>query len=206
MSFSIEYQFIRGTISKSSTYYWAIRSKSGRTMYRKVELRSSGTLQIVVPQFPPREGPFQTAIMEMTSDRKRRQISKGGYRTIADAEHGRIVHLITIGRHDYVNPDRITLAEFLLDEWLPARKLDLESSTLRSYEQKLRLHVVPHIGGIALQELSPIDLNNLYTQLLDTTTLPPATSRRHPPETIESTATPRRCSSLNTNFAGGSCC
>ncbi len=116
---------------------------------------------------------------------KRRQISKGGYRTIADAEHGRIVHLISIGRHDYVNPDRITLAEFLLDEWLPARKLDLQSSTWRSYEQKLRLHVIPHIGGIALQELSPVDLNNLYAQLLDTTTLPPATSRRHPSDTIE---------------------
>ena len=28
----------------------------------------------------------------------------------------------------------------------------------------------------------------------------------HPPETIESTATPRRSSSSNTNFAGGSCC
>lgn len=116
---------------------------------------------------------------------KRRQISKGGYRTIAEAENGRIVHLIALGRNDYVEPDRITLGVFLIDEWLPARKLDLQSSTWRSYEQKLRLYVLPHLGGIALQELTPVDLNNLYAQLLDTTTLPPATSRRHLPETIE---------------------
>ena len=118
-------------------------------------------------------------------DGRRRQISQGGFRTIAEAENDRIKKLTELGHGDYVTPDKITLASYLLDEWLPARRIDLEPSTWRSYEQKIRLHVVPHIGGIALQELTPMDLNELYRQLLDTTTLPPATSRKHPPETIE---------------------
>ncbi len=120
-----------------------------------------------------------------SGDGRRRQISQGGFRTIAEAENDRINKLTELGHGDYVVPDRITVATFLLTEWLPARRIDLEPSTWRSYEQKIRLHVVPHLGGIALQELTPMDLNELYRQLLDTTTLPPATSRKHPPETIE---------------------
>ncbi len=115
----------------------------------------------------------------------RRQISQGGFRTIVEAENDRINKLTELGHGDYVTPDKITVAKYLLDEWLPSRHIDLEPSTWRSYEQKIRIHVIPHIGGTALQELTPMDLNKLYRQLLDTTTLPPATSRKHPPETIE---------------------
>ncbi len=69
-------------------------------------------------------------------DGRRRQIGQGGFRTIAEAEHARIKKLTELGHGDYVTPDRITLATFLLDEWLPARRIDLEPSTWRSYEQK----------------------------------------------------------------------
>ena len=118
-------------------------------------------------------------------DGRRSQISQGGFHTIAEAENDRIKKLTELGHGDYVTPDKITVASYLLDEWLPARQIDLEPSTWRSYEQKIRLHVVPHIGGIGLQELTPMDLNDLYRQLLNTTTLPPATSRKHPPETMD---------------------
>jgi len=118
-------------------------------------------------------------------DGKRRQLSQGGFRTLAEAENDRIDKLTELGHGDYVTPDKITVAKYLMTEWLPARRIDLEPSTWRSHEQKIRLHVVPHLGGIALQELTPMDLNDLYRQLLDTTTLPPTTSRKHPPETID---------------------
>ncbi len=115
---------------------------------------------------------------------KRRQISRGGFRTIAEAEADRIKHLTDLGQGNYVNPDRITVADYLTNEWLPTRSADLEASTWRSYEQKIRLHVIPYIGAIALQQLTPTDLNKLYAKLLDTEKLPPATSRLHPPITL----------------------
>jgi len=115
---------------------------------------------------------------------KRRQISQGGFRTIAEAEADRIKRLTDLGQGNCVSPDRITLADYVTNEWLPVRRTDLEASTWRSYEQKIRLHVIPHIGAIRLQQLTPMDLNKLYAHLLDTEKLPPATSRLHPPVTL----------------------
>jgi integrase len=43
----------------------------------------------------------------------------------------------------------------------------LEASTLESYERYLRLHVLPAIGGIRLQQLDGARLNALYADLLD---------------------------------------
>ena len=56
----------------------------------------------------------------------------------------------------YVKAERISLASFLTDEWLPSRRPPvLEESTWHSYDRYLRLHVIPHIGAIPLQKLSP---------------------------------------------------
>ena len=53
----------------------------------------------------------------------------------------------------------------------------LEESTWHSYDRYLRLHVIPHIGAIPLQKLSPIDLNQLCRQLLDSDGGSPARRR-----------------------------
>ncbi|MHC4996856.1 MAG: N-terminal phage integrase SAM-like domain-containing protein [Planctomycetota bacterium] len=95
-------------------------------------------------------------------DGKRRQISRGGFRTIAEAEWDRIAKLQDLGQGNYVTPDKVTLGDFLTREWLPTRRTDLEPSTWRSYEQKLRLHVIPHIGAIPLQELTPTGLPRVW--------------------------------------------
>ena len=68
----------------------------------------------------------------------------------------------------YVKAERISLADFLVDEWLPSRRPPvLEASTWHSYDRYMRLHVIPHIGAIPLQKLSPVDLNHLYRRLLE---------------------------------------
>ncbi len=117
-------------------------------------------------------------------DGTRKQISRGGFRTIAEAETDRIAKLTDLGQGNYVTPDRVTVADYLLREWLPVRRTDLEQSTWHSYEQKIRLHVIPHIGALPLQELTPTDLNHLYRKLLDGGRQEPTTSRNHPPATI----------------------
>jgi integrase len=117
-------------------------------------------------------------------DGTRRQISRGGFRTIAEAEADRVAKLTDISHGGYVTPDRVTVGQFLLNEWLPTRRNDLQPGTWHSYEQKIRLHVLPHIGGIALQELTPSDLNRLYWQLREGGRQEPTTSRRHPPGTL----------------------
>ncbi len=118
---------------------------------------------------------------------KRKQVSKGGFRTRKEAEAARVEALAALQAGTFVQPDRLTVAEFLIDEWLPTqRPPTLEESTYASYERYLRLHVVPYVGGILLQQLAPMDLNGLYRTLLDSgrrTAQPPR--RRHDPEVLK---------------------
>lgn len=115
----------------------------------------------------------------------RRQISKGGFKTQREAEAARADALHALQTGSYVKPERLTLGEFLLDEWLPSRQPPvLEESTWVSYRQKLELHVVPRIGGIPLQQLSPVDLNRLYRELLDGGRKPSYVPARRYPDSL----------------------
>ena len=75
-------------------------------------------------------------------DGKRSQVSKGGFRTRREAEAAQVEVLSAVQTGTFVRPERITLADFLVDEWLPSRRPpNLEESTYRSYERYVRLHV-----------------------------------------------------------------
>lgn len=112
-------------------------------------------------------------------DGTRRQVSKGGFTTRKEAETARAEALTAMSTGSWVKPDRLTVAEFLTDEWLPTQlPPTLEESTYVSYARNIRLHVAPYIGGIRLQELTPMDLNALYRKLLDSGRRPPGTPAR----------------------------
>ena len=67
---------------------------------------------------------------------------------------------------DYRAPERITLETYLLERWLPMKRSQLRPSTFDSYERNLHNHVIPRIGGLQLQRLTPEDLDGLYADLL----------------------------------------
>jgi integrase len=119
-------------------------------------------------------------------DGTRRQVSKGGFRTRKEAEAARIKALSTLQDGTWVRPERVTMREFLEDEWLPTQAPPtLEESTYRSYSRYLHLHVIPHVGGITLQQLTPLDLNSMYRSLLESGRRPPTPPRRvHDPEVV----------------------
>jgi hypothetical protein len=64
---------------------------------------------------------------------------------------------------DYRSPERITVADYLTERWLPLRRRQVRHSTYRSYVANTRLHVVPYIGSIPLQRLTPDDLTGSTT-------------------------------------------
>jgi integrase len=57
--------------------------------------------------------------------------------------------------------------EFLQDDWLPAVRTTLATSTWESYARNVRLHVVPRIGGLQIQQVDGAVLNRLYAELLE---------------------------------------
>ncbi|HVB00526.1 MAG TPA: tyrosine-type recombinase/integrase [Acidimicrobiales bacterium] len=96
----------------------------------------------------------------------RRQRSVGGFKTRREAEiaYGELWNEIHQGI--YVEPSRISVAAYLVDEWLPAIRATVRPSTWDHYRRAVEAYAVPNIGTRKLSELSPAHLNALYAQLL----------------------------------------
>jgi len=67
---------------------------------------------------------------------------------------------------DYRAPERITFGDYLEERWLPAKKTQLRTSTFDSYRRNIANHVIPALGPIPLQRLTPEDLDQFYALLL----------------------------------------
>jgi integrase len=96
---------------------------------------------------------------------KRRREWHSGYRTKRDAEAARVEILSRMQRGEYVSPSKLTTGAYLTDEWLPAMRASLRSSTYESYRSVLEQRVVPRIGTVPLQRLTAPALNSLYGKL-----------------------------------------
>ena len=99
-------------------------------------------------------------------DGKRRQKWHGGFATRREAEieRARIVNDLHTG--GYVAPDRLTLAGWVRESWLPMTQTRVKPSTYDSYRSNMDTHVLPALGNRPLQQLTPPMLNALYADLL----------------------------------------
>lgn len=97
-------------------------------------------------------------------DGKRKQLKRRGFETKRAAQAALTALQADKQRGVLVVPRRATLGKFLLDDWLPARRVTLRSSTAASYEQLIRNYIVPTIGGVRLQAVDGSMLNRLYDE------------------------------------------
>jgi integrase len=94
---------------------------------------------------------------------KRRQRTKGGFRTKRECQAALNEAISALRSGTLVQPSRRTVASFLAEEWLPAvRMAGLRDSTWASYRMNVEKHLVPGLGAIELQRLSPAQLNAFY--------------------------------------------
>jgi integrase len=99
-------------------------------------------------------------------DGKRQRKWHSGYRTRKDAERARVELLARIEQGSYVEPSRLTVAGFLLEQWLPSLAGQVRPTTLHGYRTNLERYVLPALGGLTLQHLTPAHLNTLYGSML----------------------------------------
>jgi integrase len=99
-------------------------------------------------------------------DGKRQRKWHSGYRTRKEAERARIELLARVDQGAYVEPSRLTLTTFLRDQWLPSLAGQVRPTTLHGYRTNLQRYVLPAIGGLTLQRLTPAHLNTVYGSLL----------------------------------------
>ncbi|MCC5954406.1 MAG: site-specific integrase [Acidimicrobiia bacterium] len=98
---------------------------------------------------------------------KRRQKWHGSYPTRKAAEAARAEIVAEYHRGTYVEPSKVTLAEWVRDTWLPSMRAQVKPSTWDSYSRNLELHVLPRLGHRPLRELTAALLNAAYSELLE---------------------------------------
>jgi integrase len=98
---------------------------------------------------------------------ERRQHSKGGYRTKKKCQAALSDALAALRVGSFVESSKRTVASYLLDEWLPAMQPPrVRPSTWLSYQRNLERHVIPVLGQVELQRLTPAQLTGFYRSLL----------------------------------------
>lgn len=101
-----------------------------------------------------------------TATGKRKQKWHGSFNTRKEAEVARAKLVVDVHDGAYVEPTKITVEDWIIKRWIPSMKTQLKASTFDSYQRNLNKHVLPVLGQVALTEITPHRLNNLYTALL----------------------------------------
>ena len=116
--------------------------------------------------FVRKRGSTWTAYWLLTIGDQRRQRSKGGFATKRQAQAYLNETLAALQKGDFTEPNRVTVCEYLLERWLPAKKASLRTSTWDSYRRNIELHIVPELGRIPLQQLTADRLDRFYADML----------------------------------------
>lgn len=108
---------------------------------------------------------------------------KSGFATKSDAQRALREAISATEQGTFIEPSKMSYADYVERLWLPQLDDQLESSTIESYERNMRVHILPRIGGIKLQQLGPIHLNDLYRDLQKQEIgVDDSSNRRHDPK------------------------
>jgi len=80
-----------------------------------------------------------------------------------DADRALTAYLAQLADGSFVAPDRTTFGEYLVG-WLEASRSRYAATTWQRYEGITRTHLIPVLGGVALQRLSVLHLNRGYSE------------------------------------------
>lgn len=116
------------------------------------------------------------ALDDETGQLQRRQRQKRGFLREKDAKSALLELQSAVHEGSYVELHAGTLATFLVDEWLPSikpRRADsgrrhrgtVSAATHDRYSRDLHRYVLPRLGSVKLQALTPGHLDQLYDDL-----------------------------------------
>ena len=104
---------------------------------------------------------------ELAETEERRRAIKGGFGMRKQCEAALAKVLAALETQSFTLPTKVTVRQFLLSEWLPTVKGSLRPTTYSSYAMLTREHVLPALGALQLQKLTPGAINALYAHLLE---------------------------------------
>lgn len=95
-----------------------------------------------------------------------KQRTHGGFSTKREAQVILNEAINRMNKGVYVEPTKITVREYLTDQWLSEIRRRIRPSTFDSYAKNIAWHVLPSLGEQRLQALTATQLNDLYAELL----------------------------------------
>ena len=99
-----------------------------------------------------------------TGKRKQQWVTVKGPKKAAEKRLAELQHQLDTG--GYIKPDKVTLGSFL-DQWLQDYVWpNLSAETAQAYDIMARKHLIPALGNIPLQQLTPARVQAYYTQKL----------------------------------------
>jgi integrase len=116
---------------------------------------------------------YVVAYVGIDASGRRKQKWHSGYRSLHEARDAQTEIRGRLKSGTYVEPSKMSLREYVEDEWLPSVKRSIRPSTFESYAGNLRRHVLGHeiLGGAQLRHVTPGMLNKLYGELAEARTL-----------------------------------
>jgi integrase len=114
---------------------------------------------------------------DVSGKRQIRYHSFKGSKREAQAELTRLIASANTGT--YVDPDKATVAEFLMRwerDWAP---LHVSPKTFERYSGLIAKQIVPHIGQIPIQKLRPAHLSELYAKIVQSGLAPRTAGHSH---------------------------
>jgi integrase/predicted RNA-binding Zn-ribbon protein involved in translation (DUF1610 family) len=104
---------------------------------------------------------------ELAETEERRRAIKGGFATRRECEAALTKILAALEAQTFTPLTKVTVKQFLLSEWLPTVKSSLRPTTYSSCDMLTREHILPRLGALQLQRLSPAAINALCAHLLE---------------------------------------
>jgi integrase len=89
----------------------------------------------------------------------------GGFATEEEAKAARDDGRVKARRGEYIDRNRVTVAEYL-DDWIDSHAMEIKPRTLLDYRACIRLYVMPRIGHLPIQAVRPSRITKLYRDLL----------------------------------------
>src|SRR5665647_780991 len=102
---------------------------------------------------------------KLVETEERRRQTKSGFSTGREAQAAMNKVLVAVEERSFVAPSKLSLREYLKNEWLPAIEATIRPSSFRAYKQHVECHICPHLGSVQMQKLSGSQINALYAKL-----------------------------------------
>lgn len=101
-----------------------------------------------------------------TNDNGERKTKKGrGFASKLQATEAMREFETSLKKGTYIQPNKMTYREYM-EKWLEGKATTVKASTYGTYSSLVNNHILPAIGNVDLQKITPMKLEDLYRNLM----------------------------------------